>query len=92
MKNIRGFAFGLMLAMATVFATVGSAQQTKPADPPKKTESCCAMTSCCCKGDSCSMSNHSKHDSTKQHQSKDGCCCCSGDSCDINMKNKQKQG
>ena len=90
MKNIRGLALGLMLALTAAFSVVG-AQTDKPAGQPKKTEGCCSMATCCCKGDSCSMSNHTKHDS-KQNPSKEGCCCCNGDSCNINMKNKQKQG
>lgn len=90
MKNIRGLALGLMLALTAAFSAVG-AQTTKPVDQPKKTEGCCSMATCCCKGDSCSMSNHTKHES-KQNPSKEGCCCCNGDSCNINMKNKQKQG
>ena len=88
MKNIRSIALGLMLALTAAFSMVG-AQTTKPADQPKKTESCCSMSACCCKGDSCSMSNHAKHES-KQDPSKEGCCCCNGDSC--NIKNKPKQG
>ena len=89
MKNIRGFALGLALGLVTAISTVGLAQETKPADQNKKTESCCAMESCC-KGDSCSMKDHAKKDHSKEHSKHDGCCC-NGDSCNMKMKDKKSK-
>lgn len=86
MNSIRGFALGLTLGLAAAIATVGVAQNAKPAGQDPKAESCCAMTSGCCSGDSCQMKDHAK-----SHSEKGGCCCCGGDSCDMKMKDK-KQG
>ena len=93
MKNIKGFAAGLVVGIALALSGAGFAQSTSQTqkDTTKAHESCCAMESCCCKGDSCSM-NHKGMDHTKQHSKdaahKDGCCCC-GDSCEMKMDHKQ---
>jgi len=92
MKNFRGFSLGLVLGLATAFATIGLAQNATQTDPNTTKESCCAMASCCCKGDSCAMKDSSKNKSDKHE-----CCCCGGDSCDMkdmksmkDMKNKSQ--
>jgi hypothetical protein len=92
MKNIRGFALGLVLGLAAAVSTVGLAQETKQPDQNKKAEACCAMESCCCKGDSCSMKDHANKDRSKANSAKDGCCCCCGaESCDMKMKEKKEE-
>lgn len=90
MKNIRGFALGLALGLAAAVSTVGWAQETRPTNQDKKTESCC-MKEGCCKADSCSMKDHAKKDHSKGHADHEGCCCCSGDSCNMKMKDKNKE-
>jgi len=90
MKSYRGFILGLVLGLATAFATLGMAQNATQTDANKTKESCCAMASCCCcGGDSCAMKDGSQNKSGKH----EGCCC--GDSCDTkdmkgmkDMKNK----
>ena len=90
MKNIRGFALGLVLGLALAVSAVGFAQDTKQPDQAKKAEACCAMEACC-KGDSCAMKDHAQKDHSKNHADKDGCCCCCGgsESCDMKMKDHE---
>ena len=87
MKNLKGFALGLVLGLGLAFSGIAFAQNTSQADQKKATESCCAMMPDCCKGDSCDMKM--KHDA-KDHAAKEGCCCCSGDSCDMKTKHDAK--
>ena len=79
MKNLRGFALGLVLGVGIAFSGLAFAQNTT--DQTKKTESCCAMESCCCKGDSCPMKKDGSKNSSEKHEG-----CCGGDSCDMKMK------
>jgi hypothetical protein len=87
MKNFRGFALGLALGLAAALSTVGWAQNSKPADQNKTTESCCAMMGAT--GDSCSMKDHQHKDHANGQAGHEGCCCCS-DSCDMKMEHKEK--
>lgn len=84
MKNLKGFAMGLVLGLGLALSSVGLAQNATQNDQ-KKAESCCAIASCCCKGDSCSMKEHANKDHMKTHSAEEGCCCCGGDSCDMKM-------
>lgn len=86
MKNIKGFALGLVLGLSLAVSGIAFAQNTTQAPEKKEGESCCAMTSCCCKGDACAMKDHKDHAS--QHA---GCCCCSGDSCDMKMHDMKEK-
>ena len=81
MKNVRGFALGLVLGLGVALGGLAFAQNTS--DQNKKTESCCAMASCCC-GDSCEMKDgaHAKSD---KHE-----CCCCGESCNMKMKDMKE--
>ena len=87
MKNIRGLILSLGLGLLVGISTVGLAQNTKPADQNKKTESCCAME--CCKSGSCSMKDHQNKEHAKG-QGHEGCCC-NGESCNMKMKEKNKE-
>jgi hypothetical protein len=106
MKNIKGFALGLIVGLALAMSSIAFAQNTTQQDPSREKESCCAMASCCCQGGSCSMKDHdaknhaakegSGNDSCalnhdhKSHSAEGGCCCCA-DSCDTKMKEQQKE-
>jgi hypothetical protein len=80
MKNIKGFALGLVVGLALAVSSLAFAQDTKTTT---------AKPSCC--AESCSMNHGKDHDKSK-HEGKEGCCCCcTGDSCDMHMKEK-KQG
>jgi len=91
MKNLKGFALGLVLGLGLAFSGIAFAQNTSQTDQKKEMQSCCAMKhdakdhaakdGCCCSGDSCDM--NMKHDA--KDAAKEGCCCCS-DSCDMKMK------
>ena len=78
MKNVRGFALGLVLGLGVALGGLAFAQNTS--DQNKKTESCCAMANCCCRGDSCAMKDGANAKSEKHE------CCCCGDSCDMKTK------
>jgi hypothetical protein len=62
MKNVRGFALGLVLGLGVALGGLAFAQNTS--DQNKKAESCCAMANCCC-GDSCAMKDGANAKSDK---------------------------
>lgn len=93
MKNVKGFALGLVLGLGLAVSSIGFAQTATQNEQKKEAESGCAMASCC-KGDSCSLKDHANKKDMKTHAAKDGCCCCcGGDSCDMKkhaMKDQPK--
>jgi len=84
MKNLRGFALGLVLGLSIAIAGVGLAQNVSQTDANKKMESCCCMSSGCC-GDSCAMKDGAMKNGATASD-KHECCCCGGDSCNMKMK------
>lgn len=80
MKNVRGFALGLVLGLGVALGGLAFAQST---NQNKKAESCCAMACCCC-GDSCAMKDGTKTQSDKHE------CCGGGDSCNMKMKDMKE--
>ena len=88
MKNLRGFALGLVLGLSIAIAGVGLAQNVSQTDANKKMESCCCMSSGCC-GDSCAMKDGAMKNHAKvldKHE------CCGGDSCAMMKKDGAKSG
>jgi len=85
MKNIRGFALGLVLGLGVALGGLAFAQNTS--DQKQKADSCCAMACCCCcKGDSCGMMKDQGKSQSDKHE-----CCCGGDSCNMkDMKHKKE--